>query len=594
MMKTFTLLILTLCGFTYCQGQWFVGGIHFSGNKAISRNELLAVMQLKPPEFFSRHPFSLSNLVDDISAIQRLYSRYGFLSAKIHPKELFRDSANNEVWLTIEISEGVRAVIDSISFENGSVLSDSLLLIYLPVKKNAPFDSLLFEQSDNVIRDSLGSKGFLFAEVLKEIHFNSQGDSTYITYIIEPGPVTKPGDLEINGADNLLKIVLERELAFYGKTVLTSGDLSRSVSNLYSTDLFNFVTIDPLDTSIDLSNFDTLITPVTVQVQLADMFTIHSGGGYSTDDGLYGSIESSYKNLFNAAHRLTGSAHLSTILRGAQIIYSFPWFLNMPLSADFRIYIERREEIEFSGLFRGASVSFRDLLKRQSSYNAWLRFENTAWINNPSLAKNLNYDLLRNLVLIGIGFTRNIRNSAGTGYFINIEPELAGPGIYWSDKYFKIKGNVRINYSMISRQLLFHSALIGGYITTYGSTREVPAQELFIPGDDGFPSIRGYNDTGVTMEDDKGNPEGGRIAIVTTPLEMIFPIYRLLKGVVFTDGGFFWPTQQSFSLDNIKWSIGVGIRVTSPVGIVRMDYGIPLDHNLDLNGRIHFGLGAEF
>jgi outer membrane protein assembly factor BamA len=266
----------------------------------------------------------------------------------------------------------------------------------------------------------------------------------------------------------------------------------------------------------------------------------------------------------------------------------------MPLSADFRIYIERREEIEFSGLFRGASVSFRDLLKQQSSYNAWLRFENTAWINNHSLSNNLNYDMLRNLALIGIGFTRNTRNPTGTGYFINIEPELAGPGIYWSDKYFKIKGNVGLYYAILNRQVHFHFVFFGGGITTYGGTDQVPTQELFIPGDDGFPSIRGYNDNDVTTLDDKGNPKGGRIAIVTTPLEMIFPIYHLLKGVLFSDGGFFWPTRKSFSLDDIKWSIGAGIRVKSPVGIVRLDYGIPLDHDLDFNGRVHFGLGAEF
>ena len=50
-----------------------------------------------------------------------------------------------------------------------------------------------------------------------------------------------------------------------------------------------------------------------------------------------------------------------------------------------------------------------------------------------------------------------------------------------------------------------------------------------------------------------------------------------------------------FGLKDLRWSVGPGLRLVNlPIGVVRLDYGIRLDGDIDLEGRIHFGIGAAF
>ncbi len=65
-------------------------------------------------------------------------------------------------------------------------------------------------------------------------------------------------------------------------------------------------------------------------------------------------------------------------------------------------------------------------------------------------------------------------------------------------------------------------------------------------------------------------PTGGT-RLIEANAEFRFPVARLLEGVVFTDVGQVWGTDQSIRLSSMEFSPGVGIRVPSPVGPIRLD-----------------------
>ena len=72
---------------------------------------------------------------------------------------------------------------------------------------------------------------------------------------------------------------------------------------------------------------------------------------------------------------------------------------------------------------------------------------------------------------------------------------------------------------------------------------------------------------------------------------------RDFKGVIFADAGDAWGgNYQDVSLEGfsqtgfrIHASTGAGIRVGTPLGLVRLDYGYG-----DEGGRVHFGIGYSF
>ena len=74
-------------------------------------------------------------------------------------------------------------------------------------------------------------------------------------------------------------------------------------------------------------------------------------------------------------------------------------------------------------------------------------------------------------------------------------------------------------------------------------------------------------------------------------VEYRVPISKKLTGLVFMDSGYAWDKrdEKKFDLDKIKFSYGLGVRFWSPIGPVKLDYGIGNDQK-----RFHFSFGYPF
>jgi outer membrane protein assembly factor BamA len=65
-------------------------------------------------------------------------------------------------------------------------------------------------------------------------------------------------------------------------------------------------------------------------------------------------------------------------------------------------------------------------------------------------------------------------------------------------------------------------------------------------------------------------PTGGT-RLIEANAELRFPIASVLEGVVFVDAGQAWSQDQSIVLSSMEFTPGIGIRVPSPVGPIRVD-----------------------
>jgi outer membrane protein assembly factor BamA len=163
------------------QAIWYVESIIFSGNNNVDKKELLSIMQLQPPDFFTRSTYSFTELTDDILRIEQFYDGKGYLNSNVHIENIDRDSTDNGVRIRLRVNEGTQTIIDSIVFKSNTIFSDSVLMAIIPLKINAPLDSLRFAQSDRTIQDSLASRGLLFAKVDKSMQFNEdRGNATIV------------------------------------------------------------------------------------------------------------------------------------------------------------------------------------------------------------------------------------------------------------------------------------------------------------------------------------------------------------------------------------------------------------------------------
>ena len=143
--------------------------------------------------------------------------------------------------------------------------------------------------------------------------------------------------------------------------------------------------------------------------------------------------------------------------------------------------------------------------------------------------------------------------------------------------------------------------------------------DRFVTG--GASSVRGYfeNEIGfrILSVDSagvvKGEIRGGELLLLGS-VEARFPLFWVLGGAAFMDAGNVWERPRDVSLKRVftvtgggvgysdmRYSVGAGIRIATPVGPVRFDYGWKLKRarsdERDLSssrGTFHFSLGQAF
>jgi outer membrane protein assembly factor BamA len=108
----------------------------------------------------------------------------------------------------------------------------------------------------------------------------------------------------------------------------------------------------------------------------------------------------------------------------------------------------------------------------------------------------------------------------------------------------------------------------------------------------GAVSHRGFYRRKLGPKDENAIPLGGEV-VYTGFFEYRFPLVWKFNGAVFFDWGQVWRSSDDVRLDNIELAVGPALRLMTPVGPVRLDWGIRLT-NYDESqpwSAIHFAIG---
>jgi outer membrane protein insertion porin family len=138
-----------------------------------------------------------------------------------------------------------------------------------------------------------------------------------------------------------------------------------------------------------------------------------------------------------------------------------------------------------------------------------------------------------------------------------------------------------------------------GVVQGFGDPEHVPISDRFFLG--GLESLRGYRYRQVGPVDQFNEPLGGSTYWYGTA-EYSIPVIERVRVAAFYDIGNVYTSPFSFSAgqdskgqDRVSFSDnwGLGLRLDLPIGPLRLDYGIPINHDPGLSGsgRFQFGVG---
>ncbi len=426
-------------------------------------------------------------------------------------------------------------------------------------------------------------------------------------------------DIQVSGNKETKEYVILREITLKKGELFNSDDFTKDLRRLYNTNFFESVNFVPKPGETDPNHWI-----VVVEVKEKPTGQVNLGAGFNNRDGLVGTFKILKDNLMGEGRRLGVDLQLGldvfslftqqsnfnqaqrTLL--GRVDFYDPWMFPGRTSFGASVFSERIP------LFFGSGV--QDIFQLptgsgiiQSRVGTSLSFGRplfgdltSPWRGSLSAraeqvgVTDLNRTPLRELSVSNRFSATDVFFSVGGSLSYDTRDIIIDPksGIYgllsaepvWGDSaYLRLSGNGS-TYIGLTDWLTLALGVRGG--TFLGNN---PPYEQFYSN--GFNVIRGYPENGFLF--------GKQFAIGSA--ELRFPIFNPVSGVVFADIGEFWPISTTREDLNqglpFKYGVGLGIRLNTPMGPLRLDYGIRDFSKLNFDslfdaGQLHFSIGQKF
>ncbi|CQR70597.1 Outer membrane protein assembly factor BamA precursor [Sporomusa ovata DSM 2662] len=385
----------------------------------------------------------------------------------------------------------------------------------------------------------------------------------------------------VKGNDKTKTNVITREMKVKPGEPFNVKDAKRSMQKVYNLGYFE-------DVNMKLNpgkEPNAVVLEAGVVEQKTGTFSI--GGGYSKSDGMIGIIEVGDNNFRGSGDKVKFHWEFGGASdRNYEVSFTRPWLDSKQTSLSFSVYNLTNEYTDYydgtdkekstydknrkgvditlgrpSGEYIQNYITFKN---RKDTYEEWESGEN--YFNDPQYLKD-NYGLTRSITLMRVFDSRDNVFAPSEGARYSLSAEFAGLGGDFNFNKYTLEGR---KYFKTGPNHVIATRLTAGYAD--GNISDANRFEV-----GGADTLRGYED-----EQYKGDK------MLAGSVEYRFPVISKIQGVVFTDIGNAW-TGGGYKLDDLKTSVGVGIRMTTPIGPVRIDFA-----KGEEGGRTHFSFGGQF
>ncbi|MBI1953274.1 MAG: outer membrane protein assembly factor BamA [Candidatus Omnitrophica bacterium] len=577
--------------------------VHFKGNRVFSDRRLRKVMATKQGWWFTAGYYRPEVLEEDNERIKAVYRAEGYADAEVSSEAEFDDPKR---WLTVEVTvaEGKRYLVGQVDLKGARELPLPELAPLLKLTQGKPFSQEGISRDTAELQGAYFAKGYMSAMVEPSTRFNTSTDRVDILYAVSEGSVAYVGGVQVKGNVKTRDVVIRRELRIAPGERFDGEKLRRSKERLYNLGYFEEVAFETVPSG--RPNERDLV--VTVKESKTGEFSF--GAGFSSLDKLVGFAEITQKNfdLFNWPSFTGGGQELTfrtlggTRRRNFELSFTEPWVLNRPYLFGFDFFNTTRtrgEGYSFDLNRFGGDLRLGKALNDYNRVDGIYRLERVRVSDVPDTASAALRDEVGRNTLSGVGlsFTRDTRDNVFNpkkGYQLKTGAEIAGSFLGGERDFWKwtSSGGYFLEPFIPDQVLEFRLTL--GLANELGDSTAVPVFERFFAG--GADSIRGYRERRVGPRDPVNNDPIGGEAMAIFNVEYTVPLLDFLKGAAFVDVGNVWNRVGEFAQEGFKSGVGAGVRIKTPFGPVKLDYGFPInpDSGEKKSGRVHFSASRGF
>ncbi len=583
-----------------------IKSIEIEGNKSIPDNELKKYMATKTAWWFIRKgAFNEEEFEADLNRIRSVYRSKGFLDARVTSRVDYSPDGK-EMHLTVIVDEGKEYLVGDIGIRGDLAFPEKEIRTKITMKAGDSFDYDKIKEDVDGIRAFYYDKGYMDAEIDLRHKYNHVTDRMDIVYDIQAHDEVYVGKINIIGNTKTRDKVVRRELRVYPGAKYDGEKLKKSKERIYNLGFFEDVYFETVPTD------EEDIKDLNVTVKETKTGELSFGGGYSSVDAFIGFAQIRQRNfdILNFPTFTGGGQDL--VIRGEIgsartnyfLSWTDPWIFDLPYLFGFDAYREEHLKYGSTGydydeIRTGGSLRLGKEITDELSTGLIYNLEEVKISNIPDDASQDLRDEAGDNMLSRLTWnlqydTRDNKYSPTKGWIAGMSLENAG-GFIGGSKDF-VKGYLHTSfYYSILESLVLEIKGRTGMAAPYASTDKVPIYERFFAG--GATTIRGYKQRAVGPRDSRNNVLGGDAMIIGNA-ELTFPIWKkLMKGAVFYDvGNVMRDAEELFTNTSYKQAAGIGIRVKTPIGPLKLDYGYPLsdNHGDKKEGQFWFSVSHGF
>jgi outer membrane protein insertion porin family/translocation and assembly module TamA len=560
--------------------------------------------------------FNRSRFDADLKRIQAFYQDRGFPDAHVANFDVKLNDKQDTVDVTLTIAEGDPVTVASIEFVGFDMIPPdhlSDLKSRAPIKVGQPRDRQLVVSAHEMAVNELRDHGYPYSKVSTAEDAAANPRQVALTFTAEPGTLSHFGAVEITGNKSVSDNVIRRELTFKPGDQYRRSIVQESQRRLYGLELFQFANIEAIN-----SELQPVEVPTRVTVAEGNHQRVNFGLGYGTEEK--GRADGEYHHLNFLGGARTAGAHVrySSLDRGIRLDFNQPYFFR----PHFSLGGEGQQWYTYTPAYRsivtGAKATLTHRQNQRTSWSISLTSEHiSSAIANDVLLDPKNRNLLISLGLdVRDGTQNGTSNAMGfdlqhstadnvlnahRGYQLAFHAEQAGRLVPGTFNYYAASIDGRHYLPITGESVVLASRLQLGNIRPFGQDQiTVPLSKKYFLG--GATSIRGWGRYEVSPLSGSGLPIGGDSMLAFSE-EIRAALRGKLGGVLFLDGGNVWADSGGFSLGDLRYAIGPGLRYATPIGPIRLDVGYqinPID-GLLVNGepqrrrwRLHFSIGQAY
>jgi outer membrane protein insertion porin family len=569
-----------------------VESVEFTGSP-VPEARLRERIETRPPGLLRPGHLRRDVVARDAQSLAVFLRTLGYPEASVGTPRIEFSEDRRRARVRFPIDAGPRVLVGRVSVSGARVFTEEELLGALPLEPGDPWVQARAEEGRRLLERRYARRGFHAPEVA--VIPQPRDGVMDLTYRIVEGPQTRIGRILIRGLLETRESVVRRQLEVAPGDPLNPEELVEAQRRLAELGIFDRVDVEPLRPP------PAPFADVIVTVRERKPWRVDFGAGYSTYEGIRGSLELGRDNLFGTARSFTLRGRLSERGDRTDLVYVEPWVLGTRWRGDVNLFRERRDEIGFEFERYGIAVGIgRELAPEIPVHGlrAALRYELShvdRFDIDPTLVTADVQPGAERISTITPELTLDRRDQPfdpHRGSFHLLSVRTGGVFLGGDADFVKSRLETHWFLDWIPPTVLAVSARLG-LAAPLLDDDTLPIEERFFAG--GATTVRGYREQRLGPLDSRGNPTGGNAQLIFN-VEWRFPIWRWFGGAVFFDTGTVVSEIGELDLDQLRSGVGVGLRASTPVGPLRLDVGYPLDRieREDQELRVYVTVGYPF